>query len=158
MDINATFFGQMITFALFVWFTMKFVWPVMEKILKERQDKIAQGLMAAERGHKELDIAQKSAIKKIREAREQASHIIELANKQAVVLLEEAKDQALKERERILQAGRNEIAQERRQTQATLKGEVVNLVVATTEKLLERTLNRADQEKLLELGKAQLHD
>lgn len=157
MDINATLIGQMITFALFVWFTMKFVWPVMEKTLKERQEKIAQGLMAAERGHHELEIAKKTATKEIREAREQASHILEQAHRQAVLVLEEAKGLAMEEREKILQSGKNELEQERRETQAKLKGEVVDLVTTTTEKLLARSLTEADQKNLLEITKANLH-
>jgi F-type H+-transporting ATPase subunit b len=158
VDINATLFGQMITFALFVWFTMKFIWPIMEKTLKDRQEKIAQGLMAAERGHKELEIAKKTATTEIRQAREQAASIVEQAHKQAVLLLEEAKESALQERERILQAGRNEVEQERRETKSQLRGEIVQLVTKTTEKLLARSLTDADQKNLLEISKRALHD
>lgn len=156
MDINATLFGQMITFALFVWFTMKFVWPVMEKILKDRQEKIAQGLMAAERGHKELELAQKSATTQIREARDHASHIVEQAHKQATLVMEEAKDLALQEREKMLKAGREEVEQERRLAQSKLRGELVQLVMAATEKVLERSLNETDQKNLNDIAKSQV--
>ncbi|MCU0897469.1 MAG: F0F1 ATP synthase subunit B, partial [Burkholderiales bacterium] len=44
MNINATLLGQMLTFAVLVWFTMKFVWPPIMKALDERQKKIADGL------------------------------------------------------------------------------------------------------------------
>ncbi len=132
---------------------MKFVWPAMEKTLKERQEKIALGLTAAERGHKELEIAQKTAIKEIREAREQASHIIEQAHRQAVLMLEEAKEVALEERNKILQAGKNEVEQEKRHARTELRSEVVHLVTLTTEKLLARTLTEADQKNLLEISR-----
>lgn len=158
MDINATLFGQMITFALFVWFTMKFVWPVMEKTLKDRQEKIAEGLMAAERGHKELELAQKKATGEIREAREQALHILDQAHKQASLVLEEAKVLAMQERENILHAGRNEIDQETRKARSVLRGEVVKLVTVTTEKLLARTLTDQDQKNLLDISKVTLND
>lgn len=147
----------MITFALFVWFTMKFVWPVLEKTLKERQEKIAEGLMAAERGHKDLEIAQKNAVKQLREAHEQANHIIDQATKQATFIVEEAKKEAQLEREKILRAGKMEVEQERRDARSSLQGEVVNLVVKTTEKLLKRTLNDSDQTALLDL-KSSIHD
>lgn len=158
MDINATLFGQMITFALFVWFTMKFIWPAMEKTLKDRQEKISQGLMAAERGHKELEISQKKATTEIRQAREQASEIIEQAHKQSLLLLEEAKTLAVEEREKILKAGRSEIEQEKRQARSELRGEVVNLVTITTEKLLARSLTQSDQKNLLDISKVALND
>jgi len=40
MDLNATFLGQLITFAVFVWFTMRYVWPPIVKAMRERQDKL----------------------------------------------------------------------------------------------------------------------
>ena len=92
MDINATLIGQMITFAIFVWFTMKYVWPPLERILKARQEKVAEGLAAAERGHKELEIAQKYAIQHIHEARSKAVASIEKAKKDAADIIEEAKN------------------------------------------------------------------
>ena len=49
MNINLTLFGQMVTFAFFVWFCMKFVWPVIIEAMEERQKKIADGLDAADR-------------------------------------------------------------------------------------------------------------
>ena len=154
MEINATLFGQMITFAIFVWFTMRFVWPLLEKTLKDRQDKISEGLLAAERGHKELEIAQKSAIKQIREARETAAHIVDQAHKQAYLIIEEAKATAHHERDTIVQQGRLEVEQTRREAQSKLQDEVGGLVVSITERLLKRQMNEADQAALLELKKA----
>ena len=54
MDLNLTLIGQMITFALFVWFTMKFVWPPITKAMEDRQQQIADGLAAAEQGKRDL--------------------------------------------------------------------------------------------------------
>jgi len=150
LDINATLIGQMITFALFVWFTMKFVWPVMEKILKERQQKIAQGLAAAERGHKELEIAQKYAIQHIHEARGKAVDLIEQAKKQAALIIDTAKAEANREREQILSLGYEEVRQERRKAEEQLKREIVGLAIAGTQKLLGRIITEADQRALLD--------
>ena len=49
MNINLTLFGQMVAFTIFVWFTMKFVWPPLAKAIEDRKAKIADGLAAAER-------------------------------------------------------------------------------------------------------------
>ncbi len=149
MDINATLVGQMITFALFVWFTMKFVWPVLEKILKDRQQKISEGLAAAERGHKELEIAQKYAIQHIHEARSKAVDAIEQAKKQAAFIIEQAKIEALKEREQIVSLGHEEIKQERRVAKEQLQNEVVNIAIASAEKLLGRVITEADHKAFL---------
>lgn len=59
MSINLTLIGQMITFALLVWFTEKYVWSYLLGVLEERRKKIAEGLAAAERGQEEIKLAEK---------------------------------------------------------------------------------------------------
>lgn len=149
MDINATLFGQMITFAIFVWFTMKFVWPPLEKMLKERETKIAEGLYAAERGHKELELSQKQAIKELREARQQATQTVEQAHKQAELIIEDAKREANQQRENILAFGKAELEQAKREAQEALRKEVVGLTILSTEKMLKRSLDENEQKALL---------
>jgi F-type H+-transporting ATPase subunit b len=43
MNINLTLFAQMIAFAVFVGFCMKYVWPPIVTALAERKAKIAEG-------------------------------------------------------------------------------------------------------------------
>jgi F-type H+-transporting ATPase subunit b len=149
MDLNATLIGQMITFALFVCFTMKFIWPVLEKILQERQEKISAGLAAAERGHKELELAQKYAIQHIHEAKAKASETIEQAKKQAAFIVEQAKQEAAQERAQIVSLGHEIVEQERRVTREELQNEVINLALASAEKLLGRVMTENDHKALL---------
>ena len=61
MNINATLIGQAIWFALFVFFCMKFVWPPISRALEERKQKIAEGLSAADRAERDLELAQEKA-------------------------------------------------------------------------------------------------
>lgn len=152
MDINATLIGQMITFGLFVWFTMKFVWPHLEKILHDRQEKIAEGLEAAERGHKELEISQKYAIQHIHEARSKANETIEHARKQAAQIVDEAKAEASREREKIVALGHEEIAQALKQAKTQIQTEMVDLAIKSAEKLLGRVISESDQKMLLDAG------
>lgn len=152
MDINATLFGQMITFAIFVWFTMKYVWPVLEKMLKERQTKIAEGLYAAERGHKELELAKKEAAKELRETRLQITKMIEQAHKQAGLIIEQAKEEGNQAKEKILTLGKAELEQMRSSVQNELKNKVVDLTILGVEKILRRAINDDDQKFLLDLN------
>jgi len=156
VDINATIIGQMITFAIFVWFTMKFVWPLLEASLKERQQKIAEGLAAAERGHKELEISQKYAIQHIHEARSKAMETLEHAKKQAALIIEQAKFDANEERAKILALGQEELEEEKLKARETLQSELIQLTIASTEKLLGRVINDHDQQILLEDNFVQL--
>lgn len=83
MNINLTLFGQTIAFAIFVWFTMKFVWPPITAAMQARQKKIAEGLDAAGRAQRDLQLAQEKAAQTLRESKEQAAEILDKANKTA---------------------------------------------------------------------------
>ena len=109
MNFGATFWGPMISFALFVWFTMKYVWPPIQTAMADRQKQIADGLSAGERGKKELDEAKAEIEKMLREAREQASQVIAQGNKRQSELVEQARDDARQEAERVLAQARSEI-------------------------------------------------
>ena len=84
MNINLTLFGQMVTFAFFVWFCMKFVWPVIIESMEERQKKIADGLDAADRALRDLELAQSKATDQMKEAKQEAAGIVDQANKRAI--------------------------------------------------------------------------
>lgn len=112
MEINATIFGQLITFGILVWFTMKFVWPQIIKAMHEREKKIAAGLEAAERSKRELEVAEHKSLAIIREAKQQATQIIEQANLHSAQLIEEAKSQAKVEGQRIVDMAQSEIGRE----------------------------------------------
>lgn len=152
MDINATLIGQMITFAGFVWFTMKFVWPILDQVLKERQQRIAEGLAAAERGHKELEEAQNYAKQHMQEARKKAIETVEQAKQQAILMIEEAKSQANIERDQIVALGHQEIESERRMAKEQLQNEIAELIMVGTQKLLGRVITEVDQRDLLNKG------
>jgi F-type H+-transporting ATPase subunit b len=84
----------MLTFAVFVWFTMTYVWPMLEAMLKERSKKIADGLSAAKEGHEILEKSKANASAEIQQAKKQAAEILARANNKVVVLMEDAKKEA----------------------------------------------------------------
>lgn len=149
MDINATLIGQFITFAILIWFTMKYVWPPVLTAMHEREKKIAAGLEMAERSKHELEAAGHQATTIIREARQQASHIIEQANLHSAQLIEEAKTQAKQEGGRIVSLAQGEIEKEVAQAKQVLKNQLVKLAVAGAEKIIQRNLDSSTQQDLL---------
>ncbi len=156
MNINLTLFGQMISFALFVGFCLKFVWPPMINAMEQRQHKLAAGLKDAEKAQVELQRAQEKSGDIIKEAKQQAAALIEQANKRASQLIDEAKGQAVVEGDRIKSTARSELAQEANQAKETLRGQVAALVVAGAEKILEQSVDAKAHEKLLMQLAAQL--
>jgi F-type H+-transporting ATPase subunit b len=146
MNINLTLIAQLISFAVFVWFTMKYVWPPMVKAMEDRKAKIADGLAAAERGVHEQELAKKAALEKLHEAKQQSAEIVSRAEKRAAEIVDEAKDQARVEGERLLTAARAEIEQEANKTREALRAKVAELAVLGAEKILRKEIN-ADAHK-----------
>src|SRR5579862_2246838 len=105
MDLNATLLGQMITFALFVWFTMAIIWPILSKQLDERKKTIADGLAAGEEGRRMLASAEEAANAKIQEAKMHCYKLLEEADQEATAILENARMQTRKERDDIFGGG-----------------------------------------------------
>ena len=150
MGINLTLVIQMLVFATFVWFTMAFVWPPLQKALEERQNKIAEGLAAAERGRRELELAQHRVTDEMKNAKVHASEIIEKANLRAVQLIEEAKDVARQQAEHLAKVANEHIAQEVNRAKDTLRKDVGRLAVAGAEKILMREIDEARNSVLID--------
>jgi F-type H+-transporting ATPase subunit b len=141
MNINLTLLGQMITFAVFVWFTMKYVWPPMMKALEERQKKIADGIAAAEQSQRDLELAERKTLEILRESKESASHILEAANKRAETIVEEAREVARLDGQRIVAHAHDQVQQAVVKAKEELRSQVGMLVVMTAEKVLHRNID-----------------
>ncbi len=156
MSINATLIGQMITFTLLVWFTMKYVWPPIMQALEERKSKIAEGLAAAEKGQEEIKLAEKKAKKVLKEAKDQAAEIVSLAQKRANEVVEESKQTAQKEGERLIQAAHAQVEQEIQQAKESLRKEVASLALRAAEQILQEEIDKARHKEILEKTTAEL--
>lgn len=150
MDINLTLVVQMLVFAAFVWFTMKFVWPPLAKALEERQDKIADGLSAAERGRKELELAQHRVKDELKHAKVQAAEIVEKATKRATQLLDEAREEARLEGQRQAKLAQEQIQQEVNRAKDGLRKQVARLAVVGAERILKQEIDAQANSKLLD--------
>lgn len=142
MDINATLFGQIIAFALFVAFCMKFVWPPLVGALAERQGKIADGLNAAERAKADLADAHAQVKQELDAVKAQSAQLIEQANRRAAQVVEDARTQAIAEGERIRQQAREAIEQEVNQVREALRQQVAALAVNGAEKILNSQVDQ----------------
>ena len=97
MNINLTLIGQMLAFVGFVVFCMKYVWPPIIAAMQEREQKIADGLAAADRASHDLELAQEKAVERLKEAKHEAATIVDSANKRANQIVDEAKEAAVVE-------------------------------------------------------------
>lgn len=150
IDINATLIGQLLTFLILVWFTMKYVWPPITKAMNDREKKIAAGLEASERSKRELEQAEHTALTIIRDAKTEATGIVDQAHKRSAQIVDEAKETARIESSRILEQAQDEIAREINQAKEALRKQLASLAVAGAERILERNLDASAQAALLD--------
>ncbi|MEY8701826.1 F0F1 ATP synthase subunit B [Francisella philomiragia] len=149
MDINITLIGQMITFAIFVGFTMKFVWPPLRKALDERREKIAEGLASADRASRELEVAKRQSAEILREAKAKATEIVENAYVRAHKVDEQAKEEAIAAADKIKSMAMAEIEQEKVKAKEELKQEVVSLAMAAASKIISANVDEQSSKKIL---------
>jgi len=141
MNFNATLIGQMITFAVFVWFCMKYIWPPLMAALDERNARIADGLAAAQRGQQDLEDAKAKVGESLTEAKQQAQEIINQAQKRANEIVDEAKDVAREEADKIKTAATADIDQQVNSAREHLRKEVSAIALAGAERILKREVD-----------------
>ena len=156
MNINATLIGQVIWFSLFIWFVMKFIWPIILGAMNEREKKIASGLAAAEQGQKDLSEAKSRADEVVKEARARAMAIESQAQTRANQIIEEARQAASLEGEKALAKARADIELESNRARDQLRGQVVSLAVAGAKRVLEREVDAKTHGELLDQLAAKL--
>ena len=150
MNMNLTLLGQAISFALFVWFCVKFVWPPILKALEERETRIADGLAAAERGKHELELADQRSTEILREGKEKAQGFVSQAQKRGDEIIEAAKLAAREEAERIKIAAAAEIEQNRNRARDELRSQVAQLALAGAEQVLMREVDEQAHREVLD--------
>jgi F-type H+-transporting ATPase subunit b len=149
LNINLTLVVQMVVFAITVWITMKFIWPMLAGMLEERQKKIALGLAAAEKGQQDLAKASERAEVAIREARDRANEIIDAAQRRANEMIEAAKSAATQEGDRLAAAARQQIELATTKAREDLRKEVAALAVRSASQLLGREIDAKAHSELL---------
>lgn len=149
MDINITLVGQMITFAVFVVFTMKFVWPPLRKALDERREKIVDGLASADRASRELEVAKRQSAEVMREAKAKATEIVENAYVRAHKVDEQAKEEAIVAADKIKSMAMAEIEQEKIKAKEELKTEIVTLAMAGATKIISAQVDKNASNEIL---------
>jgi F-type H+-transporting ATPase subunit b len=153
MNINFTLISQAVAFSIFIWFTVKFVWPPLLRAIEERQKTIADGLAAGERGRHELELASQRSSDVLKEAKQRASEIILQAEKRATEIVEESKKTAKEEGDRIIAGAKADIEHEVFSAKEALRQHVAELAVAGAAKILRREVDaKAHADMLTSIG------
>ncbi|HIF9233904.1 TPA: F0F1 ATP synthase subunit B [Photobacterium damselae] len=149
MNLNATMLGQAISFVIFVWLCMKYIWPPLTELLDKRQREIAEGLIHSENAAKELELARANGDKLLNDAKKSASELVEQGNKRRSQIIDDAKAEAKAEKARIIAQGQAELESERNRIRQELRREMSDLVIETAEKLINQNLDSAANRELV---------
>ena len=150
LDINLTLVIQMLVFAAFVLFTMKLVWPPLAQALEERQGKIADGLASAERGRKELELAQHRIRDELKQAKAESLDIVDKANKRAMQIVEEAKETARREAQLQTKLAQEQLTQQINQAKESLRKQIAGLAITGAERILMKEVDAEANSALID--------
>ena len=156
MDFNLTLIGQTVAMIVFVWFSMKFIWPVLMNVIEERRKIIADGIAAGEKGQKDLAEARQGSEAILAEARQKAVQVTDIASKRGNDLVSEAKSLATSESARIVAAAKSEAQNEQARARDSLRSEVAALALAGATKVLGREVDAKAHAALLDELAAEL--
>ncbi|MBT4206468.1 MAG: F0F1 ATP synthase subunit B [Gammaproteobacteria bacterium] len=149
MNMNLTLLGQAISFAIFVWFCLKYVWPPIIAALEAREAQIADGLASAEQGKYELENAEKRVKEILSDGKEKAQDLVSQAQKRADEIHERAKNEAVEEKVKIIASASAEIEQERNQALDGLRKQVGSLALQGAEQILMREIDEKSHRDVL---------
>ncbi len=156
MNLNATFIGQMVAFVIFIYLTHRFVWPPIVAAMAERTKRIADGLQAADKAEKDLELAKQKVVEQLTSAKKEAAIIIDQANKRGIEIVEEAKEKARLEGDRLKASAQAEIEQATSRAREELRSKVVTLALAGAEKILESSIDQNAHNELVNKLAAEL--
>ena len=150
MNINLTLIGQAISFAIFVWFCMKYVWPPITSALEKGKKTIADGLAAAEKGQQSLENAKVEIDKLLLGGKDEAKNIISMAEKRADDIVDEANQKAAQESLNKIKIAEQEIEQLANKVKSDLKNDLSALVIEGTQSILKKEVDKKAHDQIIE--------
>ena len=156
MNINATLLGQTLAFVIFVAICWKYVWPPIIAIMEEREKRIADGLEAAKKADDSLEEAQLAFDQKMNKAKAEAAEILKKANSRGSQIISDAAEKAEVEAEKILTSASKTIENDVNKAKEELRQKMSELIIDTSEKILEDEINPDKHQELLKKASSEL--
>jgi F-type H+-transporting ATPase subunit b len=150
------FLSQVVSFAIVAFLLRRFAYKPILTVLEERRQRIAEGLLNADKIKQELAEAEKRYAEIVAKANEQAQRMIDEARESSAHLAERKQQEAITAAEQIMAKAREAGELERERTMADLKRQIGRLVVETTAKVTGKVLTSDDQKRLQEEAARQL--
>ena len=156
MNINATLLAQAIVMIVFVAICWRYIYPPILAVMQERENKISDGLEAAKKADDSLEEAQLAFNKELDKAKAESAELLDKANQRASQIVNDAKSKAQDEAEKILSAASKTIENETNQAKEELKLKMSEIIIDTTQKILDQEISSEKHDDLLKKAAAEL--
>ena len=134
----------------------RLAFPRITEALDKRQKAIEDSIDSAERTREEADEILAEYRERLHEARAEADEIVQRARQMGETHEREAKDQAQELAADAAQRAQRDIEAATQRALQELRREVADLTIAATEKVTRKTLDSADQKRLVEEALSEL--
>ncbi len=144
-------FWMFVAFAILFFVLWKWGWPAIMKSIDDRADLIDKGVEYAQSAKEQLDNARQEAGKYIDEARKQQAEILREADRMKTEIIEEARAAASKEAQKVMDAAKVSIEQERKEARQQFRDEVSSFALDIATKVVRGQMaDRKAQTKLVD--------
>jgi F-type H+-transporting ATPase subunit b len=140
---------QLFMFIVLMVLLKKFAWGPLMGIMKQREEHVTGEISAAEQSRTEAKKLVEEQRSLLKEARSEAQVLIENAKKQGDIQRDQIIAVARTEAERMKESAKLEIEQQKEKAVAAIREQVASLSVLIASKVIEKELNAADQDKLI---------
>ena len=149
VEFDATFFAQIINFLILLFILGKFAYKPLMKVLDERRERVANDLETAEKTRVEAEALKAQYSKQLADAREEANAILDKANKAGQKVHDDYMAQAQAEKDQMMTAAKQTIADEKDQAMSDVRAQVINLATEIASKVVDQKLNSAADQELV---------
>ena len=140
-------FWMTVAFGIVFFVIAKFAFPIINGMLKKREEKINDALELAERTHKEMKQLQADNEALLKQAYEERANIINETKQICNSLIEDAKVKANEEKDRIIESAKASIEHEKMAATTEVKNQIADISLKVAEKILAKSLD-SDKEQL----------
>jgi F-type H+-transporting ATPase subunit b len=153
MDLILPDFGLLfwtgIVFCCLLFILTKFAWKPILGAVNAREQKITEALELAEKTKSEMHALKSENDALLKEARAQRDSMLKDAKNSADKMIEEAREKAKAEAQKIVNAAKETITNEKLQAMHELKTHVAGLSLEIAEKIIRTELSSDDKQKAL---------
>jgi F-type H+-transporting ATPase subunit b len=147
--LSPLLFWSIVSFGILLFLLYRYAFPVIFRLLEERERKIRDSLDEAERVRGEAQALLTQYEEKIKGAQQDVQNILEEARLKARKLVEESQKKMEQEAQRTMDEARTDIERERQQALREIQQATVDLTLIATERILERDLKDSDHRRFV---------